>query len=147
MTLLAIANCLSRYLGHYVNCALLKSKETCKQEKMEYVNSILETTSPMEEPAHDPITARDAAAGLQYILVLLKSQLSLKPENAKTIYLKFGSKTKKSSWTEIDSDPVYYVLYDVLNRCGYRIVEMEAFQYTSKDVYCKIVPIDANASA
>lgn len=137
---LAIAKCYADYLGFTVRC-LFKSNSTILVERTHFITNLnLESYDPVFEKPFNPITSADAHAGLVYTTAIFKAYTRYGKHNNR-FYIKFGHFQKKPVENEIvriSGCPIYYVLHDVLERSGFKLVRIESFGTSKNLIYCLI---------
>lgn len=137
---LAIAKCYADYLGFTVRC-LFKSNSTILVERTHFITNLnLESYDPVFEKPFNPITSADAHAGLVYTTAIFKAYTRYGKHNNR-FYIKFGHFQKKPVENEIvriSGNPIYYVLHDVLERSGFKLVRIESFGTSQNLIYCLI---------
>lgn len=120
---------------------LFKSNSTILVERTHFITNLnLESYDPVFEKPFNPITSADAHAGRVYTLALFKAYMRYGKKNTR-FYIKFGSFQKKQTENEIvriSGCPIYYVLHDVLERSGFKLVRIESFGTSKNLIYCLI---------
>ena len=118
---LAIVRCIFKYVGYYVKCSFKPRKKVQRQELC-YTLHHLTLGTPEHEMIHEPITKKDAAAGISYLIALLKA-LRLHDESINDeYYVVIGKQAEKSKTiATVRGQPIFYVLNHALKMSGCKL--------------------------